>query len=359
MDNETLFAKIKEITEIQAISGREQSMIDYMEKKITPYVDEIIRDGLGGLFGVKRSQNPHAKTVMVASHMDEVGFLVSQILDNGMIKAVPIGGWNVNVVSSQRFTLQTKQGDYPIITSSVSPHLLRGTNGQGQLELADILFDAGFASKDEALNYGVKPGDAIVPKTDTVLTANGERVISKAWDNRYGCLLILELAKALQNVELDYHLVMGANVQEEVGLRGATVAANKIKPDMFFAVDCSAADDLYGKQGTFGHLGEGFLMRVQDPRMITLPRMQEFLEDVANENEIPYQYFVSKGGTDAGAVHLANVGIPSAVIGVCARYIHTHQTLFSLNDYKSAEKMLKRTLTTLSSDRVQQIIYGG
>ena len=353
-----LFNKIKEITAIQATSGREERMRKYLADKLKPYVDEIQYDGLGGIFGIKYSKKADAKTVMVASHMDEVGFLVSQILDNGMIKAVPLGGWNSNVVSSQRFTLQADKGDYPIITASVSPHLLRGTSTNNQVDVNDLIFDAGFTSQGEALAYGVKPGNAIVPESEAVLTANGENVISKAWDNRYGCLAILETLEQIKDVELDYNLVIGANVQEEVGLRGVKGAVNKFKPDLFFAVDCSAADDMVTKQGTFGHLGEGFLLRVQDPTMITLPRMQNYLEDLAQKNSIQYQYFVSKGGTDAGAAHTEGEGIPSAVIGVCGRYIHTHQTMYNIADYLSAQKMLKTVITDLTNEKIQTIIYG-
>lgn len=353
-----LFDKIKEITEIQAVSGREQHMIDYMKQHLKPYVDEIQSDGLGGVFGIKYSQNPQAKTIMIASHMDEVGFMVTKVLPNGLIKATPIGGWNEQVVSSQRFTLQTRRGDYPIITASVSPHLLRNSQKNNNVDLTQLIFDAGFTSDQEAREYGVVPGDAIVPKSEAVLTANQQNFICKSWDNRYGCLLVLEVAKAVADLDLDYNLVIGANVQEEVGLRGASVSVNKFKPDLFFAVDCSAADDLSSKSETFGHLGEGFLLRVQDPTMITLPRMQNYLEDLAVQNNIKYQYFVSKGGTDAGKAHLGNNGIPSTVIGVCARYIHTHQTMANLEDYKSAYQMMKSIVKDLTSDKIQKIIYG-
>lgn len=354
----TLFDKIKTITSIKATSGHEQHMRDYMANQMKPYVDRIEYDGLGGVFGIKESKNPNAKTVMVASHMDEVGFMVTNVKANGMLQVSPLGGWNSQVVSAQRFVLQTNGAEYPVVSSSIPPHLLRGKSGEGKIDVSDILFDAGFESKEEAYGYGVRPGDTIVPDSEAVLTANGKNVIAKAWDNRYGCLVILEVLEALKDTELDYHLVVGANVQEEVGLRGGTVSANKFKPDLFFAVDCSAADDLYTKEATFGHLGEGFLMRILDPRMIMLPRMREFFIEVAEDNDIPYQYFVSKGGTDAGAVHMSNEGVPSAVIGVCARYIHTHQAMFNLDDYKAARAMLQTVLTTLNNDMIQMIIYG-
>ena len=345
MMEEKTFQRIKELTELQGTSGFEDDIRAYMKKHMMPLVDEIQYDGLGGIFGLKRAKEQDAPRVMVAAHMDEVGFMLTQIKDNGLFQVVPLGGWNPYVVSAQRFT-------------SVPPHLLRGTSGQKQLEVTDVLFDAGFESKEEAESYGVRPGDSIVPQTETIKTANGKNIISKAWDNRYGCTLVLEALEELQNEQLGHTLIAGANVQEEVGLRGSKPSVHKFKPDLFFAVDCSAADDLQTKKGTYGHLGEGTLLRIYDPGLITLPRVREYLLDTAATHNIPYQYFVSKGGTDAGAAHTTNNGVPSTVIGVCGRYIHTHQTMFNIKDYEAAREMLIQVLKGLDKTTVNTIIYG-
>ncbi|EOH87296.1 glutamyl aminopeptidase [Enterococcus pallens] len=354
---EATFNRIKELTELQGTSGFEDDIRAYLKREMTPLVDDIQQDGLGGIFGLKHAADD-APRVMVAAHMDEVGFMLTEITPRGLFKVVPLGGWNPYVVSAQRFTLKTKKGNYPCISSSVPPHLLRGTGGQAQVKVEDILFDAGFESKEEALEYGVLPGDTIVPQVETIKTANGKNIISKAWDNRYGCTVVLEALEALKEEDLDYTLIAGANVQEEVGLRGARPAVTKFKPDLFFAVDCSAADDLTTTNGTFGHLGEGTLLRIQDPGMILLPRLREYLLDTAETHNIPYQYFVSKGGTDAGAAHMANEGIPSSVIGVCGRYIHTHQTMFSIADFDAAREMLIQVLKGLDQSTINTIIYG-
>ncbi|WP_122646346.1 glutamyl aminopeptidase [Enterococcus mediterraneensis] len=356
---ERTFQRIKELTELQGTSGFEHDVREYMREKITPLVDEVQQDGLGGLFGIRHHEDADAPRVMVAAHMDEVGFMLTQITDRGLFKVVPLGGWNPYVVSAQRFTLKTAGGkNYPCISASIPPHLLRGTAGQKSLEVTDVLFDAGFESREEAESFGVKPGDTIVPQTETVKTANGKNIISKAWDNRYGCTVVLEALEALKEEKLGHTLIAGANVQEEVGLRGSKVSTTKFKPDLFFAVDCSAADDITTKNGTYGHLGEGTLMRIYDPGLIMLPRLREYLLDTAESNNIPYQYFVSKGGTDAGAAHLSNEGIPSTVIGVVGRYIHTHQTMFSIADFDAAREMLIQTLKGLDKSTVDTIVRG-
>ena len=193
-----LFSKIKEVTELPAISGHEAPVRDYLRKQITPHVDEVVTDGLGSIFGVRHSEAAHAPRIMVAGHMDEVGFMVSEIKADGTFRVVEIGGWNPMVVSSQRFTLLTRDGrSYPVISGSVPPHLTRGANGPTLPAIGDIVFDGGFANKEEAESFGIRPGDTLVPESSAILTANQKNIISKAWDNRYGVLMVSELAQAL------------------------------------------------------------------------------------------------------------------------------------------------------------------
>src|SRR5699024_5600265 len=139
---------------------------------------------------------------------------------------------------------------------------------------------------------------------------NPKKILAKAWDNRYGCGLAIELMKELKDSTLPNELYAGATVQEEVGLRGAKVAAQMIQPDIFYALDASPANDMSGDQKAFGHLGKGALLRIFDRSMITHRGMREFILDTAETNDIPYQYFVSQGGTDAGRVHKTNDGVP-------------------------------------------------
>lgn len=353
---EKTFKLIKDLTELQGISGNEGRVRQYLKEQMTPLVDEVNISGLGNVFGIKRSQDTSAPKLMLAAHMDEVGFMVSRITANGLLSVVPIGGWNPYSVSAQRYTLQTRKGDYVCISSSVAPHLLRGQDGAKSLKVEDILFDAGFESKEEALEYGVRPGDSIVPATETVYSANKKNIIAKAWDNRYGCAVMLETLEAVKDLGLASTLIAGATVQEEVGLRGVKGAVHEFQPDVFLAVDCSPANDSEGKKDEFGQLGEGFLLRVQDPGHITHKGMREYLLDTAETHDIPYQFFFSKGGTDAGAAHVMNAGVPSAVIGVAGRYIHGHQTLFRISDYEAAREMVKQIVTTFDRTTLETIL---
>lgn len=352
--NQEDFNRIKQITEIQSTSGFEHNIRDFMKQELTSLTDEVHVDGLGGIFGVRKNKDEKAPKLMLAAHMDEVGFMIVHIKDNGLFKVRPLGGWNPYVVSAQRFTLQTDQGDYPVVSSSVPPHLLRGGNSQ-KVKVEDILFDAGFSSKEEAESYGVRPGQPIVPDVETIQMANGKTLLGKAWDNRFGVTTVLEALKEVKNEELPNTLIAGANVQEEVGLRGTKGAVRKFQPDAFFAIDASPADDMNGNKDANGRIGDGILLRIQDPGYIMPKEIRDYILDTAESNNIPYQYFVSNGGTDAVAAHQMLEGIPTGVVGIPARYIHTHQTLFHIDDYYAAKEMLVQLMKTFDKSTLETI----
>ncbi|KAA8325570.1 glutamyl aminopeptidase [Leuconostoc carnosum] len=355
--NDKTWARIKKYTELQGTSGQEHIVRQQFRDELAPLVDEVKYEGLGGIFGVKQHLNSHAPRVMFAAHLDEVGFIVTDILASGALRVAAIGGWNATVISSQRFTLFTSQGEYPVVSSSVSPHLLRGgTKGPQLPTVDDILFDAGFVDGNEASAYGVRPGDFIVPKVETVLTANKKRVMSKAWDNRFGVVTILEALEALKAEQTPNTLIMGADVQEEVGLRGAHGAVNLLKPNIFFAIDSSAADDVSGAAQHQGVLDQGTLLRVFDPTVVMPVRLKEFLLSTAEDNHIPYQYFVSKGGTDAAAAQSELTGIPSVALGVASRYIHTHQTVWSIADFEAAKAFVVAIAKNLDTTNLKTIM---
>ncbi|MEX0380355.1 glutamyl aminopeptidase [Leuconostoc sp. MS02] len=355
--NAKTWARVKKYTELQGTSGQEQIIRKAFRDELLPLVDDIKQDGLGGVFGVKHNSNEHAPRVMFAAHMDEVGFIVTNILPNGALKVANVGGWNPTVISSQRFTLFTKDATYPVVSSSVSPHLLRGRGSQSILPtIDDILFDAGFLDEIEAHAFGVFPGDFIVPEVTTIMTANKKRVMSKAWDNRFGMVTILETLAALKDVQTPNTLIMGADVQEEVGVRGAHGAVNLMKPDIFFAIDSSAADDIGSSTGRQGVLDQGTLLRVFDPTVVLPLRLKEFLLSTAEDNHIPYQYFVSQGGTDAAAAQSELTGVPSVALGVASRYIHTHQTVWSIADFEAAKDFVIAIAKNLDETNLKTIL---
>lgn len=354
MNQETL-ELFKTLTELPGTSGNEHDVRKFMKEQLTKYADHIVQDGLGSIFGVRKGQEDDP-TILVCGHMDEVGFLVSSITDNGMIRFQTLGGWSPQVLQAQRVKIYTDQGPVDGVIGSIPPHLLRGKSNKDEVTpIKDLLIDIGADDKEDAKKIGIKPGQPIVPVSEFTVLANPKKIMAKAWDNRYGCGLAIELLKELHGETLPNTLYSGATVQEEVGLRGARTSAYMIKPDLAFILDASAANDMTGNKNEFGHIGKGALLRIYDPTMVTHRGMREFVLDMAESNNIPYQYFVSQGGTDAGQIHLANEGIPSAVIGICARYIHSHNSMIHVDDYAAAKELLIKLVKACDKTTVETI----
>ncbi|MDO7905519.1 M42 family metallopeptidase [Paenibacillus sp. JX-17] len=354
MEQQTL-ELFKTLTEFPSVPGHERELRAWVKEKMSAYTEEFVQDRLGSLFGVLRGEENGPK-VMVAGHFDEVGFLVNGITETGMITFQPLGGWFSQVVLAQRLQVITPNGPVLGIVGSTPTHLLDDSQRNRPVDLKSMYLDIGVDSRKEAEDLGIVPGTAIVPVCDFTPLANPKKIMAKAWDNRYGVGLAIELLEALHKTKLPNTIYSGATVQEELGLRGARTAANLIQPDIFFALDCSAANDMTGDKKAFGHLGHGALLRVFDPTMLTHRGVVEYVKDMADTHKIKYQYFISPGGTDAGQVHLSGIGVPSTVIGVCARYIHTSSSILHTDDYDAAKELLIKLVQNLDRTTLNTII---
>lgn len=344
----------KTLTELPGAPGNEHAVRKFMRQELEKVSDRLIQDNLGSIFGVKDGQEDGPR-IMVAGHMDEVGFMVTQITENGMIRFQPLGGWWNQVMLATRVDIVAGDRIIPGVIGSIPPHLLSDELRSKPMEIKNMLIDIGADDKDDALALGVRPGQQIVPFSPFTPMANDKKIMAKAWDNRYGCGLAIELLKELKDEKLPNQLFSGATVMEEVGLRGAQTAAAMIKPDLFFALDASPANDATGDKNEFGQLGKGTLLRILDKSMVTHRGMREFILDTAETHNIPYQYFVSQGGTDAGRVHTANEGIPSSVIGICSRYIHTSSSIIHTDDYAAAKELLTKLVKATDRSTLETI----
>ncbi|MGE6488122.1 M42 family metallopeptidase [Paenisporosarcina sp. NPDC076898] len=353
MNSETL-QLFKTLTELPGAPGNEHAMRKFMRSELEKYSDEIVQDHLGGIFGLKKGDDQGPR-IMVAGHMDEVGFMVTQITENGMLRFQPLGGWWSQVLLAQRVEIITDNGPVVGVIGSIPPHLLSDAVRNKPMDIKNMLIDIGADDLEDAKKIGIKPGQQIVPVCAFTPMANNKKILAKAWDNRYGCGLAIELLKELKDEKLPNTLYSGANVMEEVGLRGAQTAASLIKPDLFFALDASPANDMSGSKTEFGQLGKGTLLRIFDKSMITHRGMREFVLDTAETHNIPYQYFISQGGTDAGRVHMSNEGVPSAVVGICSRYIHTSGSIIHTDDYAAAKELIVKLVRSADKTTLETI----
>lgn len=344
----------KKLTELPGTPGNEHEVRKFMKAELGKVSDELIQDNLGSVFGVKHGDE-NSPRIMAAGHMDEVGFMVTQITDNGMIRFQTLGGWWSQVLLATRVEIIVGDRKIPGVIGSIPPHLLSEELRSKPMEIKNMLIDIGADDKEDALSFGIRPGQQIVPFSPFTPMANDKKIMAKSWDNRYGCGLAIELLRELKDETLPNQLFSGATVMEEVGLRGAQSAASMIKPDLFFALDASPANDANGNKNEFGQLGKGTLLRIMDKSMVTHRGMREFILDTAETHNIPYQYFVSPGGTDAGRVHTANEGIPSSVIGICSRYIHTSSSIIHTDDYAAAKELLIKLVKATDRSTLETI----
>ncbi|ASA19901.1 M42 family metallopeptidase [Paenibacillus donghaensis] len=354
MNQETLDL-FKTLTEFPSAPGYERELRAYVKEAMSPYTDEFLQDRLGSLFGVLRGEENGPK-IMVAGHFDEVGFMVTGITDKGMIRFQTLGGWLSSAVSSQRVEVITPQGKLNGVVGSMPIHLLSDDERKQAGDIRKMYIDIGADSREEAESFGVAPGQQILPVCPFTPLANPKKIMAKAWDNRYGVGLAIELMQALHGKKLPNTVFAGATVQEEVGLRGARTAANLLNPDIFFGLDASAAADMTGDRQAFGQLGQGALLRIYDPTMVTHRGLIEYVQDTAQTHKIKTQYFVSQGGTDAGQVHVSGIGVPSTVIGICSRYIHTASSIIHSDDYAAAKELLIKLVEGLDRTTLETII---
>jgi len=341
----------KELFNIAGTSGHEKNVRAYMRQFMEGYPNyQIKTDRLGSIFAVKKSKNEHAPVVMVAGHMDEVGLMVVGITELGMLKLQPTGGLAGEVFISQVLNVYTKKGMIKGVIGAIPPHLKK----EQIISFDELVLDIGASSKEEVLSYGVSLGDMVLYDNPFAETANPHRIISKSIDNRYGCGLALEAIQAFHDVDLPFTLVIGASVQEEVGLRGAETSVDLFDPDIFLALDASPVNDALDKQA-LGGLGKGFLLRIYDPRNVMHQGILEFFVDLAKKHDILCQYFVSMGGTDAAKALDMNRGVVATTIGLPARYIHSTAAMMDLRDLDAAKKMLFTVLHTLNPEIISKL----
>ncbi len=346
---------LKELVDAHGVPGFESDVAVVMAKHLKG-VGKFSKDRLGS-FICEKVGDAKGPRVMLAGHLDEVGFMVKSITKDGFIKFLPLGGWWGHVVLGQRLIIKTRKGDVLGVVGSKPPHELREEDRRKVLEIKDMYIDVG-ASDDYDIKkkLDIRPGDPIVPDSAFAVMANPDLLLAKAWDNRIGCAMAAEVATRLVGQKHPNTLLAVATVQEEVGLRGAQTSANKTKPDVAFALDVGIAHDTPGTEGD-EKLGGGPLVVVYDATSIPNRRLFDLVCDTAKKLRIPLQFeAVERGGTDAGRIHMTGEGVPSISMGVAARYIHSHVSIISRQDYEQAVKLLVEVVKKLDRKTVDGLI---
>lgn len=356
--DETLLM-LKDLTDAKGIPGNEREVREVMKKYIVPFADEVTTDNLGSLIAKKTGKADGPK-IMVAGHLDEVGFMVTNIDDKGFLRFQTVGGWWSQVMLAQRVTIVTRKGDVTGIIGSKPPHVLTAEARKKPVEIKDMFIDIGASSREEAEEWGIRPGDMVVPYFEFTVMNNEKMLLAKAWDNRIGCAIAIDVLKGLKGTDHPNVVYGVGTVQEEVGLRGAKTSAQKIEPDIAFGVDVGIAGDTPGitEKEALSKMGKGPQIILYDASMVSHKGLRDLVTNTADELNIPYQFdSVPGGGTDSGSIHLTHNGVPALSITIATRYIHSHAAMLHRDDYENAVKLIVEVIKRLDRETVNKITF--
>lgn len=331
---------LRELVEAHGAPGAEQDLREIVKRELAPY-GEVRTDAMGSVIGVKKGSG--GKKVMIAAHIDEIGFVVKHIEKDGFLRVAPLGGWDPRQMNSQRVRVRTRQGLLPgLLQHGTKPaHMLSdGEKSAGQ-KMEDFFVDTGL-SGDEVRSQ-VQIGDTVTMFRP--LDQIGHILASKAMDDRVGVFVMLEAIKRVGAHSADIYAV--ATTQEEIGLRGATAAGSAIAPDVVIALDITLANDIPGvpESESCTKLGKGAAIKVLDSSLICHPKIVAHFRAIAERDGIPHQIEVlTRGGTDAGGVQRLHGGIPAFTLSIPTRYVHTVNESVNAEDVQACISLLAKYL---------------
>lgn len=346
---------LKAISLVNGISGHEKEATRVMKSYIEGCVDEIQYDNLGSIIGVKKGHGP--LRLLLTGHIDEIGFIVKDIDDGGFIKVQPVGGWMGQNLPSSLMCITTRAGkEIKGVFGSTPPHGKSAEEKNKVVAPKDSFIDIGVLNKQEALDLGIRKGDSITPVSEFTVMGNGKCLMSKAWDDRIGAAVVIDVLRNLKGQDI-YPTVYGAGtVQEEVGLRGAKTVGQKVKPDIALAIDVTFSQDLPGEKGDV-KLGTGVAISVMDGSVIAHTGLLKALEDICEKENIPYQLdMISAGGTDSGELSKVEAGVMNLTLSIPSRYMHSHRTIIHEDDYQATVDLITRFIERLDNELFEQMI---
>jgi putative aminopeptidase FrvX len=330
---------LKELVEAHGVAGQEDAIREIVRRELAG-LGELSTDRIGNLICMKPG-NGGGKKLMIAAHMDEIGFLVKYIDKNGFLRLLPLGGWDPKQMNAQQVVVKTAGGPLPgvLMYESKPAHMLsEGEKDTGQ-KLDSFFVDLGLSG--EQAKAQVKIGDPVT--MDRPFIQIGKMLTSKAMDDRVGVFVMIEALKLARSNGVDVYAV--ATVQEEIGLRGATAAGSSIAPDIAVALDITLANDYPGipEPDQVTVLGKGTAIKILDSSLICHPKVVAHFAALATANSIPYQYeMLPRGGTDAGGIQRLHGGIPSFTLSIPCRYVHTVNESVHESDVQASIDLLAR-----------------
>ncbi len=345
-----------EFTEAMGVPGSEGEIFELMAKQLSP-VAEIERDGLGSFIARLKKSGRERPRVMLAAHMDEVGFMVSHF-SGGFVRFNPLGGWWTPRMIGLPVKIRTRKGDVPGVIASKSPFHMEEKERKAFPEVKNLFIDVGLTGKRKPESLAIRPGDPVVPQFPFTVLKDGRTYLAKAWDDRVGCLMVVEVLRRLSRLRIPNTVYGVGTVQEEVGIRGAVTSGRRIDPDVCLVLEVNIAQDIPGSpDGSPEKLGKGVSICVYDATLIPNARLRDLVASVAESKKIPYHFSaIPLGGTDGGKVHLNRFGVPTLVIAVPTRYIHSAAGILHRRDFDSAVKLVVEVVRALDDKAVRGLV---
>ncbi|RKZ32942.1 peptidase M28 [bacterium] len=350
---------LKKFTQAFGPSSFEDDVRKVFEDEVKNYADDICTCGLGSIIASKTG-SAKSPRIMIAGHMDEIGFMVRGITKNGYIKFNPIGGWWGHVVLGQKVLIRTRKGKEIVgVIGSKAPHILSPEERKKVMQVDKMYIDVGsYNDYNAPEKLGIKPGDPIIPISEFYELADGRMLMAKAWDNRVGVAVAVDVIRKLKGIKHPNTVFGVGTVQEEVGLRGAGTSAFQVEPDVAFAIDVTIAADTPGSDDAefAEQCGEGPSISVMDGSLLPNPILRDLVVETAEEKNIPYQFgSLTRGGTDGGRIAMSKTGVPTLTLSVPSRYIHSHNSIIHIEDYINLVKLLTEVIKKLDTKAVKKI----
>ncbi len=345
-----MLEELGRLSTLDGPSGFESSVAEYMRRELKPHADDVTIDRMGNVIARKKGNSN--LTIMLAAHMDEIGLIVQHVTEEGFIKFEKIGNWDERILPSIPFKILAKKTLYGTVGTK-PPHILTEAERIAPVKMEDLFIDTGLSTGD-LKRAGVRIGTPMVPASNFHLS-NGV-AMGKAFDDRAGCLNMLNIMRRLRRTDATVYAV--ATVQEEVGSRGAEVAARSIQPDVGIVLEGTIAADVPGvapeRQPT--SLRGGAALTVMDRTMIADSRLLELAIEVAEREEVAQQFKKpSYGGTDAGPIHIQGIGAPSCVVSAPCRYIHSSYAITSEEGLESVVELASALIRELTPKKLREI----
>lgn len=347
---------IEALSNAYGAPGFEDRIVDVVRKhkgNLSLSVDSLMNTYL-------KNEGPDKNfTIMLDAHMDEVGFMVQYIDHKGLLHFIPLGGWVAHNVPAHLVAIRNRDGSYiEGVVSSKPPHFMTAAERECAVSLDHLTIDVGALSREEVINdFKIDVGAPIVPAVSFSYNKSNGVMRGKAFDNRLGCAAAIQTLKTIKNLELKANVIGALAVQEEVGIRGATVTSQTIKPDVAIVFEGTPADDIYAPDyQAQSVLESGPQIRHRDGSYIAHHRLISFARKIAQNASLPFQDAVrSSGGTNAGKIHLSHKGVPTIVLGVPSRYIHTHYSYASLKDFENTVKLAVEIIKGLTPEIISSL----